>query len=166
MEINFQYNTYRLSTIFRKMNRNRRKAVISIVCRCTKGLCRYLTWPLLENSTVEELEIGWKSTTEIVLPVVDENMKKPSESCDFHSLPLKKRFLSSPNMAVARGCKFRERCSRGWVAVSYVRGVDSFHRFDVCRIVYCHIDDTTCPPPQQPQGQQWQCPCRGPLIVG
>jgi len=38
----------------------------------------------------------------IILPVVDDlrgNIKKPSETCDFHSLPLKKRCLSLPNMA-------------------------------------------------------------------
>lgn len=62
---------------------------------------------LLKNSAAEALETGCKSTPNIILPVntivddIRENGQKPSENCDFHSLPVNcKRSVSFPNMAV------------------------------------------------------------------
>ncbi|CAI6360158.1 unnamed protein product [Macrosiphum euphorbiae] len=72
----------------------------------------YVVTELLKNSTVEAPEFGWKSPTDITrLPVVDdlgENIQEPPESCDFHSLQLKKRSLSLPNMTVGANCDASE----------------------------------------------------------
>jgi len=93
---------------------------------------------VLENSAAEALEIGWKSTPNSMVPVVDdlrENMPKPSEKCDFYSFSVQhKRFVSLPNMVV-REISLGDAPEIGLSFVTYVRGVAGFDGFAItCRI--------------------------------
>ncbi|XP_060878774.1 uncharacterized protein LOC132951087 [Metopolophium dirhodum] len=95
-----------MQQIFDDLRSNRPKPLDSCDFNSLPLHKRFISLPNMtvrRNPAAKSSEFRWKSTPNIILPVVNdlqENKQEPSESCDFHSLPLKKRCLSLLNMAV------------------------------------------------------------------
>jgi len=95
-----------MQLVFEDLRSNRPKPLDSCNFNSLPVHKRFMSLPntaVLKNSTVEAPAIEWKSMPNVTQAVVDDiqdNKQKPSESSDYHSVSLEKRFLSLPNMAV------------------------------------------------------------------
>ncbi|KAL4113113.1 hypothetical protein QTP88_016796 [Uroleucon formosanum] len=91
-----------MQLVFDDLRSNRPKPLKSCYFHCLPVHCkRFISLPNMAELTNSVVE--WKSTTETMLPVVDdlrENLPNPSESCDLHSLLEPRRCVSLPNLAL------------------------------------------------------------------